>query len=415
MEDYLILIYLALIFSIAFIDSVISAKIKIPEVTIYVLVGVLMGHSIFRVFDVEVLEAFSILSTISLGIIAFSIGVELKLSTLKKVGKSIFLIVLLEAFGAFILVFLSTKFLLSLDTYIALLLGSVAAATAPAATVAVIKQYKAKGNLTSTILAVVGIDDAIALIIFVFASSFSKSIIKGVDIDLLKLTFKSVGSILLAVSVGAVVAFIYVFIQRLVRKKISKGLSANKSIKITIVSSIFFMLGISEYLHISELLSIMTFGAIITNIAPVITKKSESVIEFFTPIFLAIFFLMGGAHLDVTSITRIGWIGLVYFLARGIGKISGGSLGAVLGNASPNIKKYIGFALLPQVGVALALALSIEKDFTQPIYGEAGKYVADLVINVLLFTTILTEIIGPLLTKTVLVKSGEIETNIDKG
>ena len=176
-------------------------------------------------------------------------------------------------------------------------------------------------------------------------------------------------------------------------------------------SFIFLLLGLSEYFHVSELLSIMTFGALLTNLSPVIARKSENIMEFFTPIFLAIFFIMGGAHLDVTSISKIGLIGIVYFFARGTGKIGGGFIGATLGKAPENIRKYIGFTLLPQVGVALALALAINKEFTLPMYGYKGKEVAALVINVLLFTTIITEIVGPILTKKVLIKSGDIKSN----
>lgn len=402
MEPHNILLYLGILFLISTGNKLISGKLNIPEVTGYVIIGVICGQSALNVFDNSIIEQLANLSTIALGIIAFTIGIELKINVLKKVGKSIFLIVLLEAFGAFAIVFSALRFLMNQELYVSLLLAAVAAATAPAATVSVIKQYKATGQLTSTILAVVGIDDAVALIIYVFAASFSKSLIKGSEMKIGETLLSSLSSVGFALAIGAVAAFLFMLLLRKIRN--------DEIIKMGLAAFLMVLLGVCEHFHISELLSIMTFGAILTNTSPVIAKKSEKTIEFMTPLFLAIFFIMGGAHLDVTSITKIGLIGIVYFFARAAGKIGGGSLGALIGGAPPKIKKYVGFALLPQVGVALALALSINKDFTVPMYGEKGKAVAALVINILLFTTIITEIIGPILTKKVLQKAGEIKT-----
>ncbi|MBN2790548.1 MAG: cation:proton antiporter [Candidatus Delongbacteria bacterium] len=394
---------MGILFLISTGNKILSKKINIPEVTGYVIIGVLCGQSVLNVFNDDIIESLKYLSSIALGIIAFTIGVELRFNVLKKIGKSIFLIVIFEGFAAFFLVFFSVKYLLHQETFVALLLAAVSAATAPAATVAVIKQYKAKGQLTSAILAVVGIDDALALIIYVFAASFSRSLIMGSEMHILSTVLLSVLSVLFAVVTGIIAAVLFMSLLRKIRN--------DEVIKMALAAFIFLLLGISEYFHFSELLSIMTFGAVLTNLSPVIARKSEGIIEFFTPIFLAIFFIIGGAHLDVMSIKKIGLIGVVYFFARGIGKIGGGTLGAALGKAPANIRKYIGFALLPQVGVALALALSINKDFNQPEFGDKGKEVAVLVINILLFTTIITEIVGPILTKKVLMKSGEIVSN----
>lgn len=132
-------------------------------------------------------------------------------------------------------------------------------------------------------------------------------------------------------------------------------------------------------------------------------------VENYSPLFLAAFFLLGGAHLDVRVLGQIGVMGLVYFAARSTGKIGGAALGATIGRAPRKIRKFIGFTLLPQVGVALALALSINKEFTKPIYGHQGAEMAHHIINILLFTTIITEIIGPLLTRFALKKSGEAQ------
>ncbi|MDA3838414.1 MAG: cation:proton antiporter [Candidatus Delongbacteria bacterium] len=403
MEPQNILLYLGILFLISTGNKILSKKLNIPEVTGYVVIGVLCGQSVFNVFNDQMIENLKHLSSIALGIIAFTIGVELRFSVLKKIGKSIFLIVIFEGFAAFFLVLFSVRYLLHQEMFVALLLAAVSAATAPAATVAVIKQYKSKGQLTSAILAVVGVDDALALIIYVFAASFSMSLMMGTEMHIMTTIVTSVLSILYAIVIGVVAALLFMLLLRKIR--------SDEIVKMALAAFILLLLGISEHFHVSELLSIMTFGALLTNTSPVVARKSENIIEFFTPVFLAIFFIIGGAHLDVTSISKIGLIGVVYFFARAFGKIGGATLGATLGKAPKNIRKYIGFALLPQVGVALALALAINKDFNQPMYGDKGKEVAVLVINVLLFTTIITEIIGPLLTKKVLMKSGEIKSN----
>jgi len=174
-----------------------------------------------------------------------------------------------------------------------------------------------------------------------------------------------------------------------------------------IAAALMAILGISEKLGNSELLAVMAFGSILVNTSPTLAKRGTAVVENFSPLFLAAFFLLGGAHLDVRVLGQIGIIGLVYFAARSTGKIGGAALGATIGGAPKQVRTWIGFTLLPQVGVALALALSINKEFTQPMYGSAGAEMAHYIINILLFTTIITEIVGPLLTRFALKKSGE--------
>jgi len=396
---YSAFLYLAVIFCTAYLVKIITAKIRMPEVTGYVLVGVILGISGFRFLDTSALNGLQNLSTIALGIIAFIIGSELKLDVIKKLGKSIGFIVILESVGAFVVVFLALRVLFPDSSYEALLLGAVASATAPAATVSVIKQYRAKGTLTTTILAVVGIDDAVSLIIYVFASSFVRAGLSGQTVSVLGIVGSALSSIAVSAILGAVCALLFLIILRKVKQ--------NDLVQILITAFVFLMLAACEILKVSELLSIMIFSMILTNMNPVLSTKSASVVESFSPIFLAAFFILGGAHLDIRLARKIGLMGIAYFVFRAIGKVTGAISGAWLGKASPVVKKYIGFSLLPQVGVALALALSIEKDFHIPEYGEIGSVMASSIINILLFTTIITEIVGPLLTRYALRKSGE--------
>ncbi|WP_319202718.1 cation:proton antiporter [uncultured Ilyobacter sp.] len=411
--EHNILFILGVIFLIAFFNKNISSFLKIPEVTGYVVIGVI--SSTFLTFFIgrervdHIIENFHLIPTIALGIIAFTIGIELKLNILKRMGKSIFFIVVWECLGAFISVFAALK-IFGFETYKCLLFGAVASATAPAATVAVIKQYKAKGSFTSYILAIVGIDDAMALVIFAFAISFSKALIKGTSVNISDIIISTLVSIFFGVLLGMIFAGLYLLMLKKIR--------SNDIIQMLLISFILMLLGISEQLHVSELLSIMSFGAILTNFSDVMTLKSEEIIEKFTGVFLGAFFILGGAHLDFLSVGGIIVVGVIYFVSRSFGKIIGASFGANISGSSNIVKKYIGFALLPQVGVGLALALSIKRTFDSKIleagkevlvYGDKGSEVSYMILNILLFTTLITEVVGPMLTRYALKKSGEIK------
>lgn len=397
-------IYLSIIFFAAFITKSISKKLKIPEVTGYVIMGVLMGVSLMHILSPVILDHLSAVSTIALGIIAFIIGVELRLDVIKRLGRSILVIVFFECLLSFVLVFLILSYFFPENTNMALLLGAVASATAPAATVAVIKQYKSRGELTSTIMAVVGIDDALALIIYVAASGIVKAGLTGSEAHFAMIIAKTLLSIGESLLLGFVAAWLF--------RKLLGRVRDSEWIMLLIAASIMALLGISELLGNSELLAIMAFGSILVNTAPVLAKRGTSIVENFSPLFLAAFFLLGGAHLDVRVLGEIGIMGGVYFLARSTGKIGGATLGALIGRAPKKVRKFIGFTLLPQVGVALALALSINKEFTRPEYGPRGMEMAHYIINILLFTTIITEIIGPTLTRFALKKTGEAQKGV---
>ncbi len=396
-----VFLYLGLIFLAALVAKRVTEQFKIPEVTGYVLAGVALGVSLFGILDDVVVEDLSALSTVALGIIAFIIGVELRLDVIKKLGKSVLLIVIFECLGAFAIVYAVLMLVFPGNPNLSLLLASVASATAPAATIAVIKQYKAKGPLTSTIIAVVGIDDAMALIIYVFASSIVKAQLTGGEAHFAVIIGSTLLSIAKSLGLGIVSAWLF--------KLILMRLRGNEYVLLFLAAVIMALLGLSEMLGVSELLSIMTFGCVLVNISPAMAKKGTINIENYSPVFLAAFFILGGAHLNLRLLSQIGVMGLIYFAARAVGKMGGASLGAILGKAQPQVKKFIGFTLLPQVGVALALALSISKEFTKPVYGAAGAEMATTIINILLFTTIITEIIGPLLTRFALQRAGEAE------
>ncbi len=393
-----------LILSLALVLAIfayrITNKLNLPIVVGYVLLGVIFGKSMVGLFSQQFINDVDILNDLALGAIAFTIGSELKKSVFQKLGKSIFFIVFFEAFGAFLLVSIGMYFMYPDKLYQALVLGAVASATAPAATVVVLNQYKAKGPLTSTILAVVGIDDAISLIIFSFSVSVAKVLIKGGTLSVAKILIHPVVEIIIAVTIGIVIAYLVNLFFRKLRSP--------DQVLIRVATAILLIIGLSKQFHFSELLSIMAFGSALVNLNPIFDNRALSTITTsIGPLLYAFFFILAGARLDIKLLPVVGVMGLVYTLLRAAGKLGGATLGAILGKAPTVVRKYTGMGLIPQVGVAVALAILVGKMFGGGQYGPQGNELAEIVINVLLFTTIITEIVGPLLTRYAITKAGE--------
>ncbi len=393
-----------LILSIALVLAIfayrITNKLNLPIVVGYVLLGVIFGKSMVGLFNQQFINDVDMLNDLALGAIAFTIGSELKKSVFQKLGKSIFFIVFFEAFSAFLLVSIGMYLMYPDKLYQALVLGAVASATAPAATVVVLNQYKAKGPLTSTILAVVGIDDAISLIIFSFSVSVAKVLIKGGTLSVAKILIHPVVEIIIAVTIGIIVAYLVNLFFRKLRSP--------DQVLIRVATAILLIIGLSKQFHFSELLAIMSFGSALVNLNPIFDNRALSTITTsIGPLFYAFFFILAGARLDIKLLPVVGLMGLVYTLLRAMGKFGGATLGAVLGKAPSVVRKYTGMGLIPQVGVAVALAILVDKMFGGGQYGAQGKMLSEIVINVLLFTTIITEIVGPLLTRYAITKAGE--------
>ena len=393
-----ILIFLSLI--VIFI----AKKYQIPIVVGYVFLGILMSGDMIewlpflsqaqKEWYKFSIENIGYITNIALAFIAFTIGSELSLKLLKKMGKSIVYIVLLEATAAFTLVFLAV-IALGKPIYIGLLLGGIASATAPAATVMVLKEYKAEGPLTSMILAIVAIDDAIALIIFsivepiAYARHYGAealSFLDSISQPLMEITF----SILLGLALGY-----------LGQKVITNVEDKTKKI-MTLVTNIIIASAIAIYFDLSPLITNMVVGFAYRNFA----RKNLGIADYLetmtTPVY-AIFFILAGTEIQLSSIASLSFLLLAftYLFARMAGKVGGASLGAIIGGAPEKIKKYVGFGLFPQSGVAIALAYMVQQDFA------SDPNVGLLIFNTLLFTAALTEVIGPFATKYAVFKAGE--------
>jgi Kef-type K+ transport system membrane component KefB len=334
----------------------------------------------------------SFVSDFALAIIAFKIGSELEVSVIKKLGKSIFIIATCEALGAFLLVTIAMYYFTNPHNIaIALILGAVASATAPAATVMVLKECKAKGPLTSTLLGVVAVDDAICLMIYSIASSIAKVFIKHQQITVFKVLVHPIAEIALSLGLGCVLGIALCYLLANCRNK-EEDLGF-------VAGTLLLLIGICTVFNLSSLLAAMTLGTIVANVSS-FSRKAFFNIDTFSPPIIAAFFILAGCRLDIALLPEIGVIGVAYFIFRMIGKIAGASLGASLSKAPETVKKYIGFGLLSQVGVAIGLAITVSKEFS-------GTSLGTTVITILLATTIVTELVGPILTKNAIIRAKE--------
>ena len=373
-------------------------KFRIPSVVGYVILGIALGKSFLNILNPYFVDKLSLINDLALGIIAFIIGGELNLHRLKRLGKSILTIAIFESLGAFIFVIFLT-YIFTKNIYSSIILGAIASATAPAATVAVINQYRARGPLTTTILGVVGIDDAIALMIYTFASTICLSSFLHMHSSFLLMSLRSAEVILFSVLGGAILGIVLGYLL--------KNLKSKEEIFGFVLAFILLGEGIALHLHLSELLFVMSMAFVVNNLS---LRKTNTAIETLNTLgfpLIATFFALAGTRLDIKLLPSIGIVGVVYFFARILGKLGGAYLGAKASSAPEVIQKYVGFSLWPQIGVAVALAIMVERDFGH--LGAVGSNLAKLAVNVLLFTTIFTEILGPLMTKISLEKAGEIK------
>ncbi len=382
------------------LSSRITRWLKIPQVVGHIMVGILLGVSGLQLLNTENLPNFAIIVNLSLGLVGFTIGGELRWARLKRFGKAILLITMFESLLASIMVF-TTVYLLSKNIPLALLLGALAAATAPGGTTSILQEYKARGPLTTTLLGVVGADDAFAIIIYAFASNISKAILSngtsiqfGAIINII--SYDILGSLLVGLIIGFSVSLIMLRVKHHDMKQL------------IIIAALFICTGIAETYHLSLILSTLSMGVIIGNIRPHRSKGYfEAIQNFATPLFI-LFFILIGAQLNLSLLPTIGIIGILYIVFRMLGKYFGAYLGAKLSGTRPVVQHYLGLCLFSQAGVAIGLAISAQIEFSKisPEAASLGTFVLSLITS----TTFVFQVIGPLFTKYALIKSNE--TNI---
>ncbi len=385
-----ILLEIAVMLMVGIIFGRIAKKLKSPNVTGYLIAGLLLGPSFLNIIPSDMLDGFAVISDIALAFIAFSIGSEFSLDYFKKVGKAPIIIAIFEAIIAVILV-TGILILVGFDMKLSLLLGAIAAATAPAQTIMVINQYKAKGKLTSLLMSVIAIDDAVALIGFGFAVTIVNLTV-GNNSNLILSLLKPIYEILISVIIG----FVFSLVMKILFKRFKKP---SNVLSITI-SCILFSYWIAEISHGSPLLACMSLGAFLANIYFEIGKIMKVSEGFTAPIFM-MFFVISGAGFEIKALPAIGLIGILYVVFRVIGKWFGAWMGCKLTNQDDKICKYLGPTLMPQAGVALGLVV---------VAGNIVPQYESKIRVVILCSTFIYSLIGPITAKIALQKAGDISS-----
>lgn len=368
--------------------SRLAKLLHLPNVTGFLFAGLLLGPYLFNIVPIEITENLDIISDLALGFIAFTIGSEFKLSYFKRVGITPIVIALFEAILAVVLVVFALL-MMGQSLPFALVLGAIAAATAPAATVMVIKQYRSKGPVTETLLSVVAIDDAVALIVFGLNVAIAKALTGGND-SILESLLSPLWELGFSLGAGAILGLILTFGARAF---------ASRGNRLSLIFAfIVFAIALSNRFHGSSLLMIMSMSAVFANLYRDLNVMLEILDRATPPIFL-LFFVLSGAHLNLAILPQVGVIGLVYIIVRVIGKVLGANLGARLTHASENVRRYLGPALIPQAGVAIGLTFVAQS--VVPEYAATIR-------AVVLCATLIYELIGPVVAKMTLVQAGEI-------
>lgn len=367
--------------------------LKLPRVTGYLLAGIVIGPFVLKLIPKEAISGLAVISEAALGFIAYSIGSSLNFKDLKKIGSGIIIIALFEALTAVVVVTGVMIFIFKQPLAFSLAIGAIASATAPAATLMVLKQYKAEGPLVDTLIPVVAIDDAIAVIAFGICIAIAQVLVSGAEtltvMTIAKPFIEIIGSVLL----GAVLGFGLAFINR-------SATSKEQTMSLAI-GVILLAVGLASRFELSSILTCMALGSAISNITQGKSRLLTVLDSFTNPIFIA-FFTISGLDLDFSVLKAVGIIGLGYVVARVIGKVLGAYLGCKLAKSEPVVQKYLGFTLVPQAGVAIGLSLLVENALPQ--YGAQIR-------TIILAGTVIYELIGPLCTKFAIFKAGEAKVS----
>jgi len=388
----------------------IAKLIRLPSVVGYLVVGVIFGASFLDLMNLDTVNELTLVSEFGLGIVAFLIGTELSKNLFKRMGPKLFVIILAESFGAFALVFLLVLFYGKITFHtgamaitVGLVFAAMAPASAPAGTVAVIHEYKAKGPMTSLLLAVVGLDDGLAIMIYAFSIAGAKIILGGGHASFASLVTGPLFEIIGGLAVGGIIGLGLTFASSRTRSR-SELLTLS-------VGAILLATGLANVLHLSLILANLAVGMVVVNLSKHEAERTYSSIKQITHPVYILFFVLAGAHLDLHILKNLSLLAPIYIIARSTGLVGGAFLGATVSRAEEKVRKYLGLGILSQAGVAIGLALMVNRQLGGPdsLFGDQGRLIAAYTINTIAATTIFFEIIGPVMTKIALSKAGEIK------
>lgn len=392
-------------------------RFGLPNVTSYLVIGLIIGPFVLGQFglgfkSIEHLERLTIISDVALGFIAFSIGNEFRLSNLKKTGKQATVIAIAQALVTTVMVdvvLIAAYFIFNLGDKIGIetciTLGAIATATAPAATLMVVHQYNAKGPLTSLLLPIVALDDAVGLMVFAVSFGVAKAINSGGALNFVTVIVNPLIEVIGSLVVGALVGWIFCIFEKILRSEKKRLDMSIGFVFLTVgLSKIHFAIpGTDVEIGFSTLLVCMMLGTLFCNLCEFSEVIMEDVDRWVAPLFV-LFFILSGAELDITVFKSgvVVLIGVLYILSRSLGKYVGTLASAKAVKCSPMVCKYLGITLLPQAGVALGMSLTASQTL-----GSAGT----LIRNIVLFAVLIYELVGPMLTKMALKAAGEIDKN----
>ncbi len=384
----MILLDVSLIFLAGLLFGKVLKLLKLPEVTGYLIAGIIIGPYLIGGLSFSSLEILNPLIIVALTFVSFQIGSEFKCKYIKKIGVKPFVISILTSLFTMSLV-TTGCLLLDMSLSFSLIVGVIFSSTAPAAILTVIKEYRSRGKLTDTMLSVVAIDDIVSIILFGFVLSFVHFLNGSGEVNVLQPFVEILFSIVLGGSIGLVVGYL------------SNKFKNDNEVFILIVSFIFILIVLSEYFDLSYMLSAMVMGIVFINSFKYkITDRILHIIDFLSPTLIILLFVLSGASLNITILFNIGLLGLVCILFRTLGKVLGSYISGSLVGFDKNLKKYLGFTLLSQTGIGIGLAL-----VAAPLLGTDGE----LLINLILASSLIFDIVGPILVKYCLAKNNEIK------
>ncbi|MEW6724186.1 MAG: cation:proton antiporter [Bacillota bacterium] len=389
-----VLLAIGIILVAAVVGGRAASYLKLPLVVGYLFAGILIGPWVLGLVDLVMEERLAVIAEMALALIAFSIGAEFRWSHIKKLGTQVMVITVVQAVAATGLVFIAVLVFCRQSVPLAITMGAISAATAPAATIMVVRQYKAKGPVTEMLLPVVALDDAICILFFSFAMAVAQRYLhmagEATLLWEILLPFWEIGgSVLFGTLSGLLLHYVLRFEK------------TEDNTLIICLGAIFTTAALAAVLHFSALLTSMVAGTVITNLRQ--SKRTFHLIDGFTPPIYAAFFTLAGASLHLNLLAQVGMMGVVYVLARGLGKVAGAGVGAKLTSAEPTVVRYLGFALLPQAGVAIGLA-----SLARIMLPEIGATLSTSVLA----GVVVYEFLGPILAKWALAQAGEIPAEL---
>jgi len=392
---------IGLMLIVGFFGGIVARRCKFPMITGYIIIGILMSPSILNIIPRSLImgtpgnPGLSIITDIALGIIAYMVGGSLRTTSLRRLGKSLSCIVPFEALGAWLavaaLVTILAPFIIPLHEGLylpmGLVIGALSCATAPAATMAIVREYKAKGPLTTTLLATVALDDAVAVIAFAIAMAIS-GVWVGTHLSGYQMLMGPLIDILVSILIGLGFGIVMVLVARLARTR--------EMLLVVVLGAIMLCVGVANLLGVSSILASLAVGFMVVNKARRVDMFS--VIEEVEEVVYAIFFVLAGMHFDLEVLQSAGLLAVVIVLSRCAGKFVGARAGATISHAPDTVRKYLGFALLPKAGVTVGLVLLAQRAF--PVMG-------DIMVNAVLASVIINELVAPPLSRYAICKSGE--------